>query len=187
MSLVRFNTPEYLTIVKNIDIIPVVFGIVTTPTLNYIGIGTGLDAVEYYGEVHLSYWNSVMHTIGMPFTAYGFVLAIPSLFNLENEMAIYIQKCVFIIYFIHYLTFDPMIALIYFFLYSFPLYFAMITYKENENKRELLLKGLKTSFYALFFQEVIGHTLGGDEQSRIEAVPNAIIYAMHYSVSHLIR
>ena len=57
-----------------------------------------------------------------------------------------------------------------------------MTYKENENKRELLLKGLKTSFYALFFQEVIGHTLGGDEQSRFEAVPNAIIYAMHYVI-----
>lgn len=187
MSLVRFDPINYLQIIKKVETLPIMLGCMATPTLHLIGIGTGLDAVDYYGEVHLSYWNSVMHTVGMPFTSYGFVLAIPSLFNLHNDTGNYVQKCVFIVYFIHYLTFDPAIAILFFFFYSFPLYFAMQTYREYPNKRELLTYGLKTSFYALFFQEVIGHTVGGDDQSRIEAIPNAITYAMHYSVSHLIR
>mgnify|MGYP005658032695 FL=1 len=63
----------------------------------------------------------------------------------------------------------------------------MMTYQESENKRELVNYGLKVSTLALFFQEIIGHTVGGDDQSRIEAIPNAIVYAMHYSLSHLIR
>ena len=65
----------------------------------------------------------------------------------------------------------------------------MITYQKTaiQNKRSLIKHGLSTSFYALFFQEIIGHTIGGDDQSRLEAIPNAIVYAMHYSVSHLIR
>ena len=187
MSLVRFDPNHYLSVIRNVETAPIILGTLVTPTLHYFGMGTGLDAVEYYGEVHMSRWNSIMHTMGMPFTSYGFVLAIPSLFNLENEQGVYVQKCVFILYFIHYLTFDPLMAMLYFFFYSFPLYFAMMTYTRYPNKKELLTYGLKTSFYALFFQEVIGHTIGGDDQSRLEAIPNAIAYAMHYSVSHLVR
>ena len=187
MSLTKFNPNNYLDIVKNVDTFQIMIGTLATPTLHFIGIGTGLNTVEYYGEVHTSYWNSLMHTTGMPFTAYGFVLAIPAFFELDNNDAIYLQKCIFILYFIHYLTFDPAIAMLFFFFYSFPLYFAMMTYQKSENKRELVNYGLKVSALALFFQEIIGHTVGGDDQSRIEAVPNAIVYAMHYSLSHLIR
>ena len=98
MSLVRFYPENYFTIIKSVETLPIVIGSFATPALNYIGIGTGLDAVEYYGEVHLSYWNSVMHTMGMPFTSYGIVLALPALFNLDNDSANYLQKCVFIVY-----------------------------------------------------------------------------------------
>ena len=33
------------------------------------------------------------------------------------------------------------------------------------------------AFTSLFIQEYIGHYLGGDIPSRIEAIPNAIVYA----------
>jgi len=187
MSIEKFGyiPNNYLYIIKGLDTIPIVLGIFVGPTLNYIGMGTGLDAVNYYGEVHLSKWNSLMHTVGMPFTTYGFAVSFPALFNLPNNQAKYVQKCLLTLYFIHYLTFDPLIAIVMFFFYSFPLYFAMQTYVWTDNKKELITYGLKTSFYALFFQEVIGHTIGGDDQSRLEAIPNAIAYAMHYSVSHI--
>ena len=151
MSLVRFDTNQYLSMIKNVETVPIVLGTLVTPTLHYIGMGTGMNAVEYYGEVHLSYWNSVMHTMGMPFTAYGFVLAIPSLFNLNTEQGIYVQKCVFILYFIHYLTFDPIIAILYFFFYSFPLYFAMNTYREYPDKKELFNLWSKNIFLRFIF------------------------------------
>ena len=83
MSLVRFDPNHYLSVIRNVETVPIILGTLVTPTLHYFGMGTGLDAVEYYGEVHMSRWNSIMHTMGMPFTSYGFVLAIPSLFNLE--------------------------------------------------------------------------------------------------------
>ena len=187
MSIVQFIPENYMYIIKNIETTPIILGVLAGPTLNTIGIGTGSEAVEYYGEVHLSKWNSVIHTVGMPFTTYGFAVAAPALFNLPNRQAIYLQKCLLIIYFIHYLTFDPILAVFVFLFYSFPLYFAMQTYTWSENKKELVSYGLKTAAGALFFQEVIGHTIGGDEQSRLEAVPNAIVYAMHYSVSHILH
>jgi hypothetical protein len=187
MSIVQFIPQNYLYIVRNLETTPIIVGVLAGPTLNAIGINTGLDAVDYYGEVHLSKWNSIIHTVGMPFTTYGFAVAAPALFNLKNEQGKYLQKCLLIVYFIHYLTFDPILAVFMFFFYSFPLYFAMQTYVWTENKKELVSYGLKTAAGALFFQEVIGHTIGGDDQSRLEAIPNAIVYAMHYSISHIIR
>ena len=62
----------------------------------------------------------------------------------------------------------------------------MQTYVWTENKRVSKL-WIKNSGWRIIFQEVIGHTIGGDDQSRLEAIPNAIVYAMHYSISHIIR
>ena len=47
--------------------------------------------------------------------------------------------------------------------------------------------GFSISFIALVFQEIAGHYYGGDDPSRLEAIPNAIIYAMYFSFSHMIE
>ena len=36
----------------------------------------------------------------------------------------------------------------------------------------------------MYLQEVFGHYIGGDAPSRVEAIPNAILYAPFYSISH---
>ena len=50
---------------------------------------------------------------------------------------------------------------------------------------KLVLTGLSISVSALLFQEVFGHYLGGDIPSRWEAIPNAILYAKYFAVSHI--
>ena len=89
-----------------------------------------------------------------------------------------------------------------------------ITYKNNEHKIEnssthpcllgraclglintcrnspniyLLGKGLMISTTALTIQEVFGHYLGGDIPSRVEAIPNAILYAIYFSTGHILH
>jgi hypothetical protein len=47
------------------------------------------------------------------------------------------------------------------------------------------IQGLLIMIGALVFQEMIGHWLSGDACSRIEGIPNAILHAMYYSVSHM--
>ena len=53
MSIVQFIPQNYLYIVRNLETTPIIVGVLAGPTLNAIGINTGLDAVDYYGEVHL--------------------------------------------------------------------------------------------------------------------------------------
>ena len=73
------------------------------------------------------------------------------------------------------------------FYYMFPLYFAIRHSEYNYDNTFLFRKGLKIMTIALIFQEIFGHYLGGDPPSRMEAIPNAILYAMYYSVSHLLN
>ena len=49
----------------------------------------------------------------------------------------------------------------------------------------LLIRGLFYSTLGLTFQEIFGHWLGGDIPSRVEAIPNAILYAKFFSLSHI--
>jgi hypothetical protein len=52
-------------------------------------------------------------------------------------------------------------------------------------RRYCMLVGLVIACSALFMQEIIGHYIGGDQASRLEGIPNAILYAPYYSIAHL--
>ena len=104
-------------------------------------------------------------------------------------------------YMTHYISMDWKIGFITSLVYSIPLYYAerkiKNTFGFTRNKsvnviREynylrilVFVEGLMISVSALVFQEIIGHWLSGDPWSRAEAVPNAIMYAIYYSVSHI--
>ena len=49
----------------------------------------------------------------------------------------------------------------------------------------MLQEGLGYAAGGLLFQEAIGHKCGGDIPSRSEGVPNAILYALYFSVVHM--
>ena len=68
-----------------------------------------------------------------------------------------------------------MVALV----YRIPLYFAETQYKNNSQIKNF---GLLLGFSVMFFAEFVGHTFFEGKQSRLEAVPNAIIYSHYFAV-----
>ena len=61
----------------------------------------------------------------------------------------------------------------------------ILTKIEDAEGYSILKTGLIVSSSALIFQELIGHWVGGDIPSRVEAIPNAILYAKYFSLHHL--
>jgi len=188
----------------------IITGIILPNYLYYNGFYIGESGVDYYAEVHTTKLNSLIHTIGMPFTIYGMLLWIPVVFNLNCRSYIAIQRFLYISYMTHYVLIDWCIGLNTAVIYYIPVYYSNKLYLSefndecNETYQISLDKKYKTSkqkihnsirfylftygflvsFYVLLFQEVIGHWLSGDPPSRLEAIPNAILYAMYFSVSH---
>ena len=177
-------------------------GIIVPHILSLCGAAIGQSGVDYYAEIHTKPLNSYCHTIGMPFTIYGMLLWIPVLFNLSNRQYINIQKFLYTSYMTHYIFMDYAIGGATAVVYSVPLYYARkkmnstFLYLENNGsdkhstvweyaRMHLFIKGLMVSSGALILQECLGHWLSGDQASRAEAVPNAILYAMYYSISHI--
>ena len=76
----------------------------------------------------------------------------------------------------HYILINKYIGLLTSIYYYIPLYLS---------RNQLgFKKGILISTTALTIQELFGHWLSGDDPSRLEAIPNAIIYAIYFSVSH---
>ena len=170
-----------------------------------------MQGVNYYGEAHLTRWNAYMHTLGMPFTIYGMLLWIPALFRLNEKQAYQFQYALYFLYGGHYITVSKIIGLLYYLFYYQVVKMGQQQYKikyitnkknydnkTNHNQLSIIRNNVNTSVYlpiffegflisflALTFQEVAGHYYGGDIPSRFEAIPNAILYAMFFSVSHI--
>ena len=144
-----------------------------------IGMRNLWDGVDYYSEVHLSFWNSLIHTMFMPLTMLGMYLWIPALFDLDNVHAQIMKDMAMIFYIGLYMKISLTITCLVCMLYYFPYVYSSFLYSK-----EVFKLGLICSIVSLFIQEVLGHYIGGDAPSRMEAVPNAILYAPFYSVSH---
>jgi hypothetical protein len=170
-------------------IICVCSGLLVTPTLNMFGVMSGQSAVDYYGEIHLSTWNSLIHTAFMPFTYMGVNLAVPAFFNLASSDTLLLQVYIFGIYVVHYMTINPFIGFFVGMWYTYPVLKAYDIYESTPKKvrRNLVWKGLALTFGALAIQEIFGHWISGDDPSRSEGVINAMLYAKYYSVAHLFQ
>ena len=170
-------------------ILSIIYGITFPYLLNYFnGNLIGNEAINYYGEVHLSFWNSLIHTIFMPITIYGMLLWIPAVFTRRKCIANEIQLCMYLMYMSHYIfSLNFIVGICIAFYYLQPLNYGMYTYGFKYSRLQLFIGGICISTTALVIQEVVGHYIGGDNLSRFEAIPNAIMYAMYYSISHLLR
>jgi len=161
-------------------------GMLVSPALNSLNVTNGVDALDYYAEVHLSKWNSWMHTIGMPFTVYGISCWFPAIFCLKPEYRNVMQKYIWSMLFVHYLTIDPLRGALCTLFYTPTMYYAYDNTYRIKSNWKLFVHGFLISFFALMFQEIVGHWYGGDDPSRPEGVPNAILYATFYSTYHII-
>lgn len=182
--------------VKKIIYNPVYMGLIVPYILSLFGVYIGQRGVNYYGEVHSTYHNAMVHTICMPFTIYGMLLWIPNtlLYLTGQDTMSYqnrfkgsdIQRYLYIMYMTHYLTISLKIGLSLVLLYSIPLYFAHRKYIDDTHSNHIFY-GLGISTLFLTIQEVFGHYYGGDDPSRPEAIFNAIIYATYFSLGHFAR
>ena len=163
----------------------VAYGILVPLALDHFGFLTGQAGVDYYAEVHTSRLNSYIHTAFMPFTIYGMLLWIPRALNLSFNDSLHFDMCIYVTYMTHYLTISAWVGLAACLYYLVPLVLAYLTHMRLGMDR-LLGVGLATSVLALLIQEVFGHWYANDPPSRGEAVFNAVLYAIYYSVSHIV-
>ena len=161
-------------------------GKVLTPIFKLLKFRNGIDGLHYYGEVHRSKFNSCIHTLGMPFVMYGMNLWIPALLMMNYINACKMQQFFYFAYMTHYIDIDKKAGLITAAVYSVPTLYATNLYRITDGEN-MLSYGLFISTLFLVFQEFIGHYFSFDKQSRLAAVPNAIIYAEYYSIFHLVR
>ena len=172
---------------RNVLLLGTVLGLLTQPMFYLLGIYTGQEAIDYYGEVHQSRWNSVIHTFGMPFTYYGLLLCVPPLFCMNKANTQRLQLFFYPYFVFYYMTLNLWIGVIIAFYYLPSQYYAMKDYHLSTNRLKIMAYGFAIAFTALTIQEVFGHWLCGDDPSRLEAIPNAIWHAGYYSVSHLLN
>lgn len=151
--------------------------------LKYVGFYIGKEGIDYYSEIHMTELNSYMHTFFMPMSMYGFALFFPKLFYINNIDIIEFQKFLYCFYMTHYMCINIYIGLL-----VSMFYYPVICYANKfylENNRNGFLKGVFYCFVGLAIQEYFGHYLSGDPPSRLEAIPNAILYAKYYSIYHI--
>ena len=159
------------------------FGYNLSYFLDNFGILSGIDGVNYYGEAHLNKWNSLIHTIFMPITSYGFLLLIPNILRLNKVRAINIMNYIYIIYLFYYININLVSGILFGLIYKYVLILAHINYSLSI---KTMYKGLIISSISLFIQEYFGHYLCGDIPSRIDGIVNAIIYANYYAINSFI-
>ena len=160
-------------------------GFLTQPIFHLCGIYTGEQAISYYGEVHQSKWNSLVHTIGMPFTYYGLLLCVPPLFCMNKRNTELLQLAIYLYFISYYISLDLYIGLAVAICYSPSQVYAMEFYQRSISRPVTIIYGFMVAATALTVQEVFGHWVGGDDPSRLEAIPNAIWHAGYYSIWHL--
>ena len=131
-----------------ITLLGIFFGLITQPIFNLLGIYTGEKAIKYYGEVHQSKWNSLVHTAGMPFTYYGLLIFVPGLFGL-NRIKTHLFQLFFYNYFIsYYATLNLRVAAIVALLYLPSHVYAVNYYKYSFDRIVSTLYGFMVAFSA---------------------------------------
>ena len=151
-----------------------------------IGMRNQWDGISYYAEVHRSKWNSVIHTLFMPYTILGFYISIPAILGLSPDTALIFKLYVMTFYFGLYSQISLNVAILCCVMYYLPFILSTRLYFELQSRIWRILIGLLVSTTSLAIQEYVGHYLGGDNPSRTVAVPNAIFYAMFFSIVHML-
>lgn len=192
-----------------------VLGLLSGKILGELGILVNEEGIQYYAQVHQSMHNSIIHTIFMPFTVYGISCWIPAFFGIifgkwfDTYHKTRLQKMVWLWYILHYATIDLFVAYITIAWYMiacasayekvargytsigkwFSELFCMnkLSHETVISNSRLFVHGFIWMTISLVIQEVWGHWYGGDDPSRVEGIPNAILYAGIYPMWHVIK
>ncbi len=144
---------------------------------------TGWEGLEVYEEIHNDPINRFIHAAFLPFVIYGTMLGLPALFNIKRQHAYYGVGTITFAYILFYSTFS--------FLWAFAAAFMSLPFAMHAVHRLKVYDRVPnvrlaviSLVGALFIQEVIGHTLFEEVNSRMtfSYVFNAIMYSpMFYS------
>lgn len=156
--------------------------------LDLFNIPSLQKGVDFYAEVHQSFWNALIHTFFMLGTMFGMFLWVPALLNCDPNTAKKYRNFTCLIYIGHYIQISLFTS---FFVCAW--YYKVYKYSENvyasnyKTKKSNFVYGLLFSIISLFIQETLGHYIGGDPASRLTFWPilNAVLYAPYFSVDHL--
>ena len=183
----------------------ILIGLYLPRLLNRCHILYHTPGIDYYAEIHTTTLNAFSHTLGMPFTCYGILLWFPLMWQCSWQRYHEIQSCLYFAFMTYYIGIDAFIGFYTALVYMGPFILATQTIhqrfstlqftspqtlvnctKEYDMQRLIVgIQGFMIMTCALVFQELVGHWLSGDASSRIEGIPNAILHAMYYSVSHM--
>lgn len=144
--------------------------------------GTGLDVYE---EIHQDYWNKLIHFAFLPGVFYGAFRGVPALIGASNPGPVVTGMS--FAYGIYYALAHSIYAGVGTMIYTVPFAFLAVchTVTRNNHVRESFCVAL----WCLLFQEMIGHTLLEETNSRltVEYVTNAIIYSPLFYTSCVIK
>ena len=192
-----------------------ILGLLSGKILGQLGFLVNEEGIQYYAQVHQSVHNTGIHTIFMPFTVYGISCWIPAFFGMifgkwfDTYHKTRLQKMVWLWYIVHYATIDLFVAYITTAWYmiacasayekvmgcntSIGTLFTALFCIDKLSKEtvisnfSLFVHGFVWMTISLIIQEVWGHWYGGDDPSRIEGIPNAILYAGIYPMWRVIK
>jgi uncharacterized membrane protein YGL010W len=140
------------------------------------------DGVLYYAEVHTKPVNAIVHTLFMPVTVFGFYILLPSMFGLSSPDAVVMRECIMSTYYGLYAKISIKTTIDSMFIYGVVMCLADVVYGYVSLKKTV---GFSIAAASLLTQEVAGHYMSGDKPSRVEAIPNAILYAIFFSVEKI--
>ena len=142
-------------------------GLLFGDILKLFGILSGQEAVEYYGEIHNSHINKIIHIIGIPISTYYFFLFVPEILFMNKQNAQIFMTFIYYTLCIHYCKINLHIGICVFLSYLFIYHKAMKDYGTYPKYHTVIYY-----FSLMGLIEFIGHTLFEQEQSRFGGVLN---------------
>ena len=141
----------------------------------------GQEGLDVYEEIHQNIYNELTHVIFLPGVFYGVFRGVPSLLSLISLN--YPKTVIFSImslYSVYYSVSVDIISGLTAFLTISP--YAFMAYDHLKTKEHHISSSVIIAFGSLFIQEVVGHSLFEETNSRltVDYVFNAIMFSPLY-------
>lgn len=150
----------------------------------------GNAGYELYHEIHNNLANKLIHGLGMPFVVYGFYKMMGAIFANNQKKASMIQLVIFELFFLYYLTFDPIGSLLCFGIYGYTLERVnadtKYSYSTFTGRFKHFMKGFVILIASLLIQEFVGHSYFEGVNSNLWEIPNSIAIAPLFGVNSLV-
>jgi len=158
----------------------IITGLFFSNILNFFDILSGNEASEYYGEIHNSVINKILHIMFIPIASYYFLLWIPEMFNMNKRKAQSFMTFIYYTLCTHYCTIDLTIGLL-----TFSSYYGFYSKAMHDYGSYKKYHTLIYYFVIMSSIEFIGHTLFEHEQSRFSGILNAVLYSHYFDTKIL--